>query len=145
MALANFDLDRLREKIAAAYRADDPLLQRFRDYARRLEAGIRPLRPYAANAVSFVSADGGDNRITFNPSVVELVRVGDSRGNEHALDAIASSVDPRALDQRGVLGAASVVAPLARLCERLNLPVSGLSYLLGGLGQAGKSTGAMRA
>jgi hypothetical protein len=145
MALANFDLERLRDKIAAAYRADDPLLQRFRDYARRLEAGIRPLRAYAANAVSFVSADGGDNRITFNPSVVELVRVVDSRGNECALDAIASSVDPQTLDQRGVPGTASVVAPLARLCERLHLPVTRLSYLLGGLGQSGKSTGAMRA
>lgn len=60
---------------------DDPLLQKFREYARRLKEKIKPLRTYSVNAVSFVSADGGDNRLVFNPA-------GDSRGNQCVLDAI---------------------------------------------------------
>jgi len=36
MALANFDLAALREKILAAYRADDPILTKLREYARLL-------------------------------------------------------------------------------------------------------------
>ena len=88
MALANFDIEELRKKVDAAYKSDDPVLAKFREYARRLSGGIRPLRAYAVNAVSFVSADGGDNRLSFNPAVVELVRVVDSRGNQCALDAV---------------------------------------------------------
>jgi hypothetical protein len=91
MALANLDRDALRAKVLAAYDADDPLLRQFREYARRLAANVKPLRKYSVNAVSFVSSDGGDNRIAFNPAIIELVRVVDSRGVECALDAIAST------------------------------------------------------
>jgi hypothetical protein len=145
MALANVDLDALREKVRAAYKADDPVIKQFRGYARELSENIRPLRAYSVNAVSFVSADGGDNRLAFNPSVIELVRIVDSRGNECALDAVANTAASSELDERGVAGGEKVVEPLARLCTALGKPVSKLSYLLGGLGQAGRSTGAMRA
>ena len=106
---------------------------------------IKPLRSFSVNAVSFVSADGGDNRLSFNPSVIELIRVVDSRGNECALDAVASTAQPSELNERGASGNANTVVPLQRLCAALKKNVTGLSYLLGGLGNDGKSTGAMRA
>lgn len=145
MALANFDLSALRAKVLAAFNADDPIVARFREHARELAGDIRPLRAYSVNAVSFVSADGGDNRLSFNPSVIELIRVVDSRGNECALDAVASSAQPNELDERGRSGNSNTVVPLERLCAALSLPVTKLSYLLGSLGHDGKSTGAMRA
>ncbi len=145
MALANFDLDGLRAKVLAAYKADDPIVARFRNFAVELADAIRPLRSYSVNAVSFVSADGGDNRLSFNPSVIELIRVVDSRGNECALDAVASTAQPKELDERGQTGNSNTVAPLQRLCAALGLPVTKLSYLLSSLGHEGKSTGAMRA
>ncbi len=144
MALANFDLSALREKVLAAYKADDPILRKFREYARRLSASIRPIRTYSTNAVSFVSADGGDNRLVFNPAVVELVRVVDSRGNQCALDAIAGTALPAELNERIVLERPAFVEPLYRMCSDLGVSVTDLSYLLGGLGKAGKSTGAVR-
>lgn len=91
MALANLNREELRKRVLEAYNADESYLQKFREYARRLKSRVRPLRAYSVNAVSFVSADGGDNRISFNPATVELVRVVDSRGNEHALDAVSST------------------------------------------------------
>jgi hypothetical protein len=144
VALANFDLESLKEKVLAAYKVDDPLLKKFRQYARRIGSSIRPLRKYSVNAVSFVSADGGDNRLTFNPAVVELVRVVDSRGNQCALDAIASTADLHELNERIKPNNPSVVAPLQRLCADLSVNVTSLSYLLGGLGDPSKSTGAIR-
>jgi len=144
MALANFNLDALREKVLSAYKVDDPLLKKFRGYARRLSGNVRPLRTYSVNAVSFVSADGGDNRLTFNPAVVELVRVVDSRGNQCALDAIASTADSRELNERIKPNNPSLVEPLQRLCNDLGLAVTDLSYLLKGMGDPGKSTGAIR-
>lgn len=144
MALANFDIDELREKVASAYKADDRLLQKFRGYARRLRDKVRPLRTYSVNAVSFVSADGGDNRLTFNPAVVELVRVVDSRGNQCALDAVGSTASLEELEERAKPGTPHVVPPLQRLCSDLGLPLRKLSYLILGLEKSGKSTGAIR-
>jgi hypothetical protein len=144
MALANFDIQELRAKVAAAYQADDPLLQKFRGYARRLKEKTKPLRSYSVNAISFVSADGGDNRLTFNPAIVELVRVVDSRGNQCALDALASTSSLEELEERAKPGTSKVVLPLQRLCSDLGLGIGALSYLLRGMGTPGKSTGAMR-
>ena len=144
MALANFDLEELRAKVAAAYQADDPLLQKFRGYAKRLKDNIRPLRTYSVNAVSFVAADGGDNRLVFNPAIVELVRIVDSRGNQCALDAVASTASLQELEERAKTGNPKGVLPLQKLCSDLGLKLSQLSYLLGGMGKPGKSTGAMR-
>jgi hypothetical protein len=96
------------------------------------------------NAVSFVSADGGDNRLTFNPAVVELVRVVDSRGNQCALDAVPSTISLQELEQRAAAESPTVVTPLVRLCQDVGRNLKDLSYLIRGLGQAGKSTGAIR-
>jgi len=144
MSLANFDLDRLRETVLKAYRVDDPLLAKFREYARRLKNDVRPLRTYSVNAVSFVSADGGDNRLIFNPAVVELVRVVDSRGNECALDAVASTAPLEELEKRARPGAEGGVGPLQRLCADLGKDLRSMSYLIRAAGTPGKSTGAMR-
>lgn len=144
MALANFDVQELRARVAAAYKADDPLLQKFRKYARRLKQKVKPLRTYSVNAVSFVSADGGDNRLIFNPAVIELVRIVDSRGNQCALDALASTASLQELEERATSGTPKVVPPLQRLCSDLGVGVAGLSYLLSGMGTPGKSTGAVR-
>jgi hypothetical protein len=144
MSLANFDLTALREKVLKAYKVDDPLLQKFRDYARRLKNDVKPLRTYSVNAVSFVSADGGDNRLIFNPAVVELVRVVDSRGIECALDAVASTAPLAELEERAKPGTPSGVAPLQRLCGDLGKDLRSMSYLIRAAGTPGKSTGAMR-
>lgn len=144
MALANFDLANLRKKVLAAYSTDDPLLQKFREYARRLRDKIRPLRTYSVNAVSFVSTDGGDNRLTFNPAVIELIRVVDSRGNQCALDAVASTATLEELEKRVNADDDNAVWPLKRLCDDLGLTLKGLSYLIRSLDKPGKSTGGMR-
>jgi hypothetical protein len=143
MALANLDLDGLRQRVITAYKQDDPLFQQFRGFARLLKEKIRPLRTYSVNAVSFVSADGGDNRLVFNPATIELVRVVDSRGVECVLDAIASTANLAELDARASAGG-TAIGPLARLCNALARKLSELSYILRSIELPGKSTGAIR-
>ena len=144
MALANFDFEALRKKVITAQAADDSLLKTFRTYARRLSADIKPLRPYSVNAVSFVSADGGDNRLVFNPSIIELIRVVDSRGNQYVLDVVASTSKLSELEQRATAGVPDGITPLQRLCSDLGLKLGELSFLIRGIEKPGKSTGAMR-
>jgi hypothetical protein len=145
MTIADLDMDTLKKKISEAYQADRHLLEKFREYARRLKDNVRPLKAYSVNAVSFVSADGGDNRLVFDPAMIELVRVVDSRGQEYVLDAVASSSTKDELEKR-IQPGTHCIEPLRRLCSDLGLKtVGGLSYLLDRMGQGGKSTGALRA
>ncbi|MCX8019349.1 MAG: hypothetical protein N2747_02510 [Chitinophagaceae bacterium] len=60
------------------------------------------------------------------------------------MDAIASNSQADELNSRTETTSPLLVEPLRKLCEDLNTNVVGLSYLLNGLGQPGKSTGAIR-
>lgn len=144
MTLAQLDLETLRARVLQAYKQDDPVLQRFRGYAKRLKDSIRALRTYSVNAVSFVSADGGDNRLTFNPATIELIRVVDSRGVECVLDAIASTANLADLEARVTGHGATTIGPLKRLCRGIDKSLPKLSYILGSIDKPGKSTGAIR-
>ncbi len=133
----------MRRRVRLAYRAETPHILRFRHHAQTIKSLIKPIRRYSINAVSFVSSDGGDNRVRFNPGVIELVRVVDSRGNQCALDAVSGNQTAEDINLRGERNDPSSVSPLANLCSDLGLSVAGLSYLLGGLG-TDRSTGAIR-
>jgi len=144
MALADNNFEEIKRRVFEAYKNEDPVLQKFREYARRLKNEVKPIRPYSVNAVSFVSSDGGDNRLYFNPAVVEVVRVVDSRGNQCALDAIAGNSKAEDFNERVKTGSPLLVEPLRKLCQDLDMNVLNLSYLLKGIEETGKSTGAVR-
>ena len=145
MALAENDLEEMKKRVFDAYKSETPILEEYREYARTLKNNVKKINKYSVTAVSFVSSDGGDNRLYFNPAIIELVRVVDSRGNQCALDAIASNAQVNELNIRIKSdNNPLLVEPLRRLCDDLNTDVTGLSYLLGGLGQQGKSTGVIR-
>ena len=139
MALAEDDFKQIRSRVRAAYEIEEPVVQKFREFAKRLKTEVKQIRPYSANAVSFVSTDGGDNRLYFNPAVIELIRVVDSRGKQCALDAIAGNTKYDSLNAK-----IESVPPLKRLCEATNKNIIQLSHFLKGLGESGKSTGAAR-
>lgn len=134
MALSETNFDDIKDRVFCAYMDEDPVIEKFRQFARTLNHNVKPIRSYSVNAVSFVSSDGGDNRLYFNPAVVELVRVVDSRGNQCAIDAIAGNTSPGSFNDRAKSESNLVVTPLKRLCDDLNCKVLDLSYLLGKVG-----------
>ena len=144
MALAEDNLDEIKKRVFDAYQKEEPILKKFREYARRIRNDVKPIRPYSVNAVSFVSSDGGDNRLYFNPAVIELVRVVDSRGNQCALDALAGNTKSEDFNKRAEEGNSLIVKPLRKLCNDLRMDVLDLSYLLSSIDKPGKSTGAVR-
>lgn len=144
MALAENNFDEIKKRVFDAYKSEDLIIQKFREYARRIKNDVKPIRPYSVNAVSFVSSDGGDNRLYFNPAVIELVRVVDSRGNQCALDAIPGNSRAKDFNERTNSKSPLLVEPLKKLCEDLKMNVLDLSYLLKGIEEPGKSTGAVR-
>src|SRR4029077_8473327 len=123
MALAESNFNEIKKRVLEAYQNEDPIIERYREYARRLKNDIKQIRPYSVNAVSFVSSDGGDNRLYFNPAVIELVRVVDSRGNQCALDAIAGNSKASDFNERVKNGSPLLVEPLRKLCADLRMNV----------------------
>lgn len=134
MALAEDDFEQIKSRVRAAYEIEEPVVQKFREFAKRLKNKVKQIRPYSANAVSFVSTDGGDNRLYFNPAVIELIRVVDSQGKQCALDAIAGNTKYDSLNAK-----IESVPPLKRLCEATDKNIIQLSHFLKGLGEPGKT------
>ncbi len=138
--LSEDNIELIKMQIESSYKLiEEPVIQTLREYAKKIRENIKILRPYSATAVSFVSADGGDNRITFNPCVLELIRVVDSRGNQCAIDPIFGNSKSDILNER-----MEKIPPLKRLCNDIGIEkLTDISYLLGGFGESGKSAGAV--
>jgi hypothetical protein len=60
------------------------------------------------------------------------------------LDAVPGTVTLAELEQRAVSGSPSLVVPLELLCRDLGRSLGDLSFLIRGVGQPGKTTGALR-
>src|SRR5262249_6362059 len=93
-----------------------------------LRADIRPLRdatrriqPRATTAISLVATDGGNNRIEFDPFLIQLVRVVDSSQNELCLEVITPTSDIQALNRRQFLEDGSGRTALGRLIRFLGI------------------------
>jgi hypothetical protein len=72
------------------------------------------------------------------------VRVVDSRGNQCVLDAIPATVGLAGLEERAMSGSPNEITPVQRICKDLGRRLGDLSYLIRGIDQPGKSTGALR-
>lgn len=124
MALARMDYDLLREKMAAAVSKEIPQVDELRGEVRRLSVkrlGHRPCR-----AIAPMATDGGENRLTFEPLNLEIIRVVDSEGQELVQEVIAISEDD------SVFREISERLPAMRgFLARLGIEFDELSYLLG--------------
>lgn len=90
----------LKEELAARLREDRSLLDRLRDEIRVLRGGVKRIQPRNTTAISLVGADGGNARLQFDPFIVQLIRVVDSKSKQYCLDAITPSTDTRRLAER---------------------------------------------
>jgi len=124
MALARMDYDLLRKKMAEAVRKEIPQVAELRAEVRRLvvrRLGHRPCR-----AIAPMATDGGENRLTFEPLNLEIIRVVDSEGQELVQEVIAVSEDDsvfREISER--------LPAMQNFLARLGIGFDELSYLLG--------------
>jgi hypothetical protein len=81
------------------------------------------IQPKNSNMISLVASDAGNNKIEFNPLLLQLVRVVDSYGAQQFFDVISSSSDTGELSKHHLAEG----TPLGRLMH--DLGVSELSAL----------------
>lgn len=82
---------KLSEEIARRIAEDRRLLDELREEIRPLRDQVRRIQPRSTTSISLVGTDGGNNRIQYDPFIIQLVRVVDSSNNEYCLEAITPS------------------------------------------------------
>src|SRR5690349_883780 len=70
---------------------DKDILDELRREISPLRSNIRRIQPRSTTAISLVGTDGGNNKIQYDPFLVQLIRVVDSSNNEYCLEAITPS------------------------------------------------------
>src|SRR5271166_89638 len=118
-------LPELKKLITEQATRDKALLDRLLSEVRSI-GPVRIIKPRSATSVALMAADGGNNRVAFNPFYLQVIRVVDSHGKELFMDVVSPTSDVRELSKRH-LDNSGAHTPLGRLM--LDLGVSDLHQL----------------
>ena len=124
MALAEVSYDDLKAKMAEAVEKEAAQVEELRREVRRL--AVRKLDHRPCKTIAPLATDGGENRLTFEPLNLEIIRVVDSEGQDLVQEVIAISEDDsvfREMTRR--------LPVMQQLLRSLGIDFEGLSYLLG--------------
>ena len=125
MALAEVNYDDLKARMGTAVEQEASQVEDLRREARTLT--VRKLDHRPCKTVAPLATDGGENRLSFEPLNLEIIRVVDSEGTDLIQEIVPISEDDsmfREMTERhGVM---------RRFLEVLDIGFDDLSYLLGG-------------
>jgi len=96
----------LKQEIASRIEADRVILDQLRDEIRPLRNEVRRIHSRTTTSISLVAADGGNNKLQFDPFLVQVVRIVDSNNNEYCLEAVTpttrvASLSAKQFDEHG--------------------------------------------
>jgi len=112
-------IEKIRTQLDSSIGGDRKVLEELCREVRPLQSQTRRIQPRSTTAISLVGTDGGNNRIEFDPFMVQVVRVVDSSNNEYCLEAITPTTDRRLVNQRHFDSNQRPITPLGRLMARL--------------------------
>lgn len=112
-------IDALRQQLAASIAGDRQVLDELCSEIRPLRSQTRRIQPRSTTAISLVGTDGGNNRIEFDPFMVQLVRVVDSSNNEYCLESVTPTTDLKLVNARHISTSGAPKTALGRLMVKL--------------------------
>jgi hypothetical protein len=118
-------LPELRRLIGDQAARDQVLLDELMAEVRSV-GPVRIIKPRSATSVALMAADGGNNRVAFNPFYLQVIRVVDSHGKELFMDVVSPTSDVGELSKRH-LDSSGPHTPLGQLM--LDLGVGDLNQL----------------
>lgn len=111
----------LSDEIVDRIKDDKNVLDQLRQEIRPIKASIRRIQPRTTTSISLVGTDGGNNRIQYDPFLVQLIRVVDSSNNEYCLEAITPSTKINDLSKKQFNPDGSPKTALGKLMNYLGL------------------------
>lgn len=111
----------LRNQLQSSIAGDRRVLDELCEEVQGLRSQTRRIQPRSTTAISLVGTDGGNNRIEFDPFMVQLVRVVDSSNNEYCLESVTPTSDRMAINRRHIAADGTALTALGRLLVQLGL------------------------
>jgi hypothetical protein len=116
------ELPALRKLIADQVQHDHQELDRLLTQLRVAKGDVKTIKPRSATSIALMAADGGNNRVTFNPFYLQIVRIVDSAGKQLHLDVVSPSTDIDDLSRNQFAAdAGGRIKPLGRLMQALGV------------------------
>jgi hypothetical protein len=98
--LSQESVEALKLQVGRLLEDERSSLEELRKHAATLRAEVRRIQPRPATSMSLVATDGGNNKVQYDPLLVNLVRVVDSSSNEYHLEAVTPNLSLQELDAR---------------------------------------------
>lgn len=112
---------RLKQEIVARIKMDRALLDQFRAEIHPLCDEVRRIYPRTTTSISLVATDDGNNKLQFDPFLVQVVRIVDSNNDEYCLEAITPTTKVSSLSIRQFDEAGDPLTPLGKLMDYLKV------------------------
>ena len=128
MTLETMDMKHVRDELRRALAQEQPLLEELRNQVRGFK--LQEIGHRQCYAIAPVATDGGENRITFDPLNVEIIRVVDSDGRERFQKILPLSGGSGSFRDAFNPNSNDHVPVLVRFLERLGIGYDELSYIL---------------
>ncbi len=92
-------------------------LEQLRAQTSLLRGSVERIHPRPATSVSLVATDGGNNKVQYDPLLVNLVRVVDSSSNEYHLEAVTPNLTLKELNARQLDSSGTPLTALGRMMK----------------------------
>jgi hypothetical protein len=107
-------------EVQAAIDAQRDELERLRAIVRILRNDTHRIKPRSTTSISIVGTDGGNNKVQFDPFVLQMVRVVDSNEHDHCLEIISPTSNFDDLMRRHLKDGVGIT-PLGRMMTLLGV------------------------
>lgn len=125
------NLPEIRDEIQKCTLAQRKLLKDLREEVKLLRDQVKTIRARSATSISLVASDGGNNKLTFDPFYIQLVRVVDSYGKQMFLSAVSPVTDTDELSSQQFDSNGEPKSPLGWLMQDLGVAtLSELSFMI---------------
>ncbi len=111
----------LRHAIHDQIAGDRVLLEQLRQEIRPLRGATRRIQPRSTTSISLVGTDGGNNKLQFDPFLVQLVRVVDSSNNEYCLEVVSPTTNVTSLSRNQFAADGSPATALGKMMHYLGV------------------------